>query len=46
VTEPRRIRIREEGEPRDLFAEPRRRDMFAEPVRGEMPRIRLFDQDD
>ena len=47
VTEPRRIRIREEGEPRDLFAEPRRRDMFAaEPARSEMPRIRLFDQDD
>ena len=46
VTEPRRIRIREEGEPRDdFFAEPRRRDMFAEPVRSEMPRIRLFDQD-
>jgi hypothetical protein len=46
VTEPRRIRIREEGEPRDLFAEPRRRDMFAEPARSETPRIRLFDQDD
>ena len=47
VTEPRRIRIREEGEPRGLFAEPRRRgDMFAEPVRSETPRIRLFDQDD
>ncbi|MEH2514691.1 type IV secretory pathway VirB10-like protein [Bradyrhizobium sp. AZCC 1610] len=46
VTEPRRIRIREEGEPRDMFAEPRRRDMFAEPARSEMPRIRLFDQDD
>jgi hypothetical protein len=45
VTEPRRIRIREEGEPRDLFTEPRRRDMFAEPVRSETPRIRLFDQD-
>jgi hypothetical protein len=45
VTEPRRIRIREEGEPRELFAEPRRRDMFAEPVRSETPRIRLFDQD-
>jgi hypothetical protein len=48
VTEPRRIRIREEGEPRetrDLFAEPRRRDMFAEPARTEVPRIRLFDQD-
>ena len=44
VTEPRRIRIREEGEPRD-FAEPRRRDLFAEPARSEMPRIRLFDQD-
>jgi hypothetical protein len=36
VTEPRRIRIREEAEPRDLFAEP---------ARTEMPRIRLFDQD-
>ena len=46
VTEPRRIRIREEGEPRDLFAEPRRRDMFAEPARIETPRIRLFDQND
>ena len=37
VTEPRRIRIREEAEPRE---------MFAVPARGEMPRIRLFDQDD
>lgn len=37
VTEPRRIRIREEGGPRE---------MFAEPARGEMPRIRLFDLDD
>ena len=36
VTEPRRIRIREEAEPRDLFAER---------ARPEMPRIRLFDQD-
>jgi len=36
VTEPRRIRIREEAEPRELFAEP---------VRTEMPRIRLFDRD-
>ena len=45
MTEPRRIRIREEGEQRDLFAEPRRRDMFAEPARSETPRIRLFDQD-
>jgi outer membrane biosynthesis protein TonB len=36
VTEPRRIRIREEAEPRDLFAER---------ARSEMPRIRLFDQD-
>ena len=45
VTEPRRIRIREEGEQRDLFAEPRRREIFAEPVRSEAPRIRLFDQD-
>ena len=36
ATEPRRIRIREEGGPRDLFAEP---------VRSETPRIRLFDQD-
>ncbi|MBT1514514.1 hypothetical protein KIP88_28900 [Bradyrhizobium sp. SRL28] len=44
MTEPRRVRVREEGEPRD-FAEPRRRDMFAEPARIEMPRIRLFDQD-
>jgi hypothetical protein len=46
VTEPRRIRIREEGEPRELFAEPRRRDMFAEPARSETPRIRLFDRDE
>jgi hypothetical protein len=38
VTEPRRIRIRAEGERRDMFA--------AEPARSEMPRIRLFDQDD
>ncbi|MDE5455775.1 hypothetical protein GWE18_23635 [Bradyrhizobium sp. CSA112] len=45
VTEPRRIRIREEGEPRE-FGERRRRDIFAEPVRSEMPRIRLFGQDD
>ena len=44
MTEPRRVKVREEGEPRD-FAEPRRRDMFAEPARIEMPRIRLFDQD-
>ena len=36
ATEPRRIRIREEAEPRD---------MFAEPARIEMPRIRLFDRD-
>ncbi len=35
-TEPRRIRIREEAGPGDLFAEP---------ARTEMPRIRLFDQD-
>ncbi|WKA28069.1 hypothetical protein [Bradyrhizobium roseum] len=35
VTEPRRIRIREEDEPRE---------MFAEPARVEMPRIRLFDR--
>lgn len=37
MTEPRRIRIREEGEPRE---------MFAGPARTETPRIRLFDQDD
>ena len=37
VTEPRRIRIREEAEPREMFA--------AQPARTEMPRIRLFDQD-
>jgi hypothetical protein len=37
VTEPRRIRIREEAEPRE---------MFVAPARGAMPRIRLFDQDD
>ncbi len=36
VTEPRRIRIRDEAEPRA---------MFAEPVRTDAPRIRLFDQD-
>jgi len=36
VTEPRRIRIRQEGEPRE---------MFAESARNETPRIRLFDQD-
>jgi hypothetical protein len=36
VTEPRRIRIREEGGPRE---------MFAEPARTDTPRIRLFDQD-
>lgn len=36
VTEPRRIRIREEDEPRE---------MFVEPARVEMPRIRLFDRD-
>ena len=35
-TEPRRIRIREEADPRGLFAERARTDM---------PRIRLFDQD-
>ena len=35
-TEPRRIRIREEAGPGE---------MFAEPERTEMPRIRLFDQD-
>jgi len=38
VTEPRRIRIREEGEPKNMFT--------AEPARSETPRIRLFDQDD
>ena len=37
VTEPRRIRIREEGEPRG---------MFAEPARSETRGIRLFGQDD
>jgi hypothetical protein len=36
VTEPRRIRIRQESEPRE---------MFAEPARSETSRIRLFDQD-
>jgi hypothetical protein len=36
VTEPRRIRIRQESEPRE---------MFAEPARTETSRIRLFDQD-
>ena len=39
-------KVREEDEPRELFGEPRRRDMFAEPARSEMPRIRLFGQDD
>jgi hypothetical protein len=38
VTEPRRIRIREEAEPRAMFAE--------QPSRGDMPRIRLFDRGD
>jgi len=37
VTEPRRIRIREEGGPSE---------MFAERSRADTPRIRLFDQDD
>lgn len=46
VTEPRRIRIREEGEPRGFFGESGRRDFFAEPARSEAPRIRLFDLDD
>jgi hypothetical protein len=46
VTEPRRIRIREEVEPRGFFGESGRRDIFAEPARGDGPRIRLFDQDD
>lgn len=46
ATEPRRIRIREEVEPRGFFGEAGRRDTFAEPARGEGPRIRLFDQDD
>ena len=41
VTEPRRIRIREEGEP----CRAREGTMFAEPARSETPRIRLFDQD-
>ena len=36
MTEPRRIRLREDDEPRE---------MFAEPARVEMPRIRLFDRD-
>lgn len=36
VTEPRRIRVREEGEPDE---------MFAERARADMPRIRLFDLD-
>lgn len=38
VTEPRRIRIREDSEPRAMFAE--------QPSRSDMPRIRLFDEDD
>jgi hypothetical protein len=46
ATEPRRIRIREESEPRGFFGESGRRDLFAEPARSEAPRIRLFDQDD
>ena len=46
VTEPRRVRIREEGEPRGFFGDPGRRDIFAEPARGEAPRVRLLDQDD
>lgn len=46
ATEPRRIRIREEVQPRGFFGEPSRRDVFAEPSRSEGPRIRLFDLDD
>jgi type IV secretory pathway VirB10-like protein len=46
ATEPRRIRIREEVEPRGVFGEPSRRDAFAEPARSGAPRIGLFDQDD
>lgn len=46
ATEPRRIRIREEVEPKGFFGESGRRDIFAEPVRGEAPRIRLFDRDE
>jgi hypothetical protein len=46
VTEPRRIRIGEEGEPRGFFGETRRRDMLAEPARSGAPRFSLFDQDD
>jgi hypothetical protein len=38
VTEPRRIRIHEEGEPRAVFAE--------QPSRADVPRIRLFGLDD
>jgi hypothetical protein len=38
VTEPRRIRIHEEGEPRAAFAE--------QPSRADIPRIRLFGLDD
>jgi len=38
VTEPRRIRIREEDEPRAMFAE--------QPSRADVPRIRLFGLDD
>ena len=46
TTEPRRIRVREDGEPRGFFGESGRREIFAEPVRSETSRIRLFGQDD
>jgi hypothetical protein len=46
VTEPRRFRVHEAGEPTGFFGEPGRRDMFAEPSRSETSRIRLFDLDD
>jgi hypothetical protein len=46
TTEPRRIRVREDSEPRGFFGESGRREIFAEPVRSETTRIRLFGQDD
>jgi hypothetical protein len=46
TTEPRRIRVREDSEPRGFFGESGRREIFAEPLRSETTRIRLFGQDD
>ena len=46
TTEPRRIRVREDSEPRGFFGESGRREIFAEPLRSETTRIRLFGRDD